>query len=135
MSDYGSAKVLLVGLDGASWRIIEPLFAEGRLPNLKSIVERGGRSVLQSTMPPLTPPAWASLMTGMNPGKHGVLTFRALDYSRYSSYVERLATSSTFSHLSVFRRLSEAGFRVASVGMPMTYPPFEVNGFMISGTP
>jgi predicted AlkP superfamily phosphohydrolase/phosphomutase len=132
---HGQAKVLLVGLDGASWRIIDPLLAEGRLPHLNSILERGGRAVLNSTMPPLTPPAWATLMTGMNPGKHGVLTFRALDFTRYSSFVERLATSTSFSDLSIFRLLSETGARVASVGMPMTFPPFEVNGVLISGTP
>jgi predicted AlkP superfamily phosphohydrolase/phosphomutase len=135
MSDYGHARVLVVGLDGASWRILDPLLDDGRLPHLQSLLERGGRSVLDSTMPPLTPPAWASFMTGMNPGKHGVLTFRALDYSRYSSFVERFATSDSFAHLSIFRALSDAGLRVASVGVPMTYPPFAVNGVMISGTP
>lgn len=133
--DVGHARVLLVGLDGASWRILDPLLAKGRLPHLARLVERGGRTILDSTVPPLTPPAWASLMTGMNPAKHGVLTFRSLDYSRYSSFVETLATSETFAHLSIFRTLSDAGLRVASVGMPMTYPPFEVNGVMISGTP
>jgi hypothetical protein len=71
----------------------------------------------------------------MNPGKHGVLTFRALDYSRYSSFVERFATSETFAHLSIFRTLSDAGLRVASVGVPMTFPPFAINGALISGTP
>jgi predicted AlkP superfamily phosphohydrolase/phosphomutase len=135
MSDHGQAKVLVVGLDGASWRIIDPLLAEGRLPHLQSVLERGGRAILDSTVPPLTPPAWASFMTGMNPGKHGVLTFRALDFTRYSSFVERLATSASFADISVFRMLSEAGRRVASVGVPMTFPPFEVNGVMISGTP
>jgi predicted AlkP superfamily phosphohydrolase/phosphomutase len=135
VSDYGQARVLIVGLDGASWRILDPLLEAGRLPHLKSVIDGGGRAVLDSTVPPLTPPAWASFMTGMNPGKHGVLTFRALDYSRYSSFVERFATSESFAHLSIFRSLSDAGLRVASVGVPMTYPPFAVNGVMISGTP
>jgi predicted AlkP superfamily phosphohydrolase/phosphomutase len=135
MSGHGNARVLVVGLDGASWRILEPLLRDGRVPHLAGLLERGGRAVLDSTMPPLTPPAWASFMTGMNPGKHGVLTFRALDYSRYSSFVERFATSESFAHLSIYRALSDAGLRVASVGVPMTYPPFPVNGVMISGTP
>ncbi len=85
-------RVILFGLDGA-----EPTLVEGRVlprcPNLRRIAEEGAWGTLCSTRPPLSPPAWATLMTGVNPGKHGVFDFYHMPLSAAGSYVRRLITS------------------------------------------
>ncbi len=68
-------KLVLLGVDGADWNILEPLIAEGCLPNFKKAKEGGSHSDLISTIPALTAPAWRSIFTGVNPGKHGVYDF------------------------------------------------------------
>ena len=74
MSDP-SVSTLLIGLDGATYDILNQLIAEGVMPNLGEIIEGGSRGILRSTIHPLTPPAWATLMTGRTPGNHGVFDF------------------------------------------------------------
>ena len=79
------AKVLIVGLDGATWRVLEPWARAGRLPHLAALMARGTWGTLRSTVPALTLPAWSSLTTGRNPGAHGVFAFRRLAPDRYDS--------------------------------------------------
>ena len=67
-------KVVLIGIDGGEPSLIEPLLAD-TCPNLARLRAEGAWGSLRSTVPPLSPPAWATLMTGMNPGKHGVFDF------------------------------------------------------------
>ena len=71
----GKIKTVIIGLDGATYDLIDPLVKEGIMPNLGRIMEQGARAVLHSTIHPLTPPAWATLMTGRTPGNHGVFDF------------------------------------------------------------
>ena len=66
---------LLLGLDGATFTILDSLMESGTMPFLKGLVDRGVRAELLSTSNPLTPPAWTSLMTGRSPGHHGVIDF------------------------------------------------------------
>ena len=79
------AKVLIIGLDGATWRVLEPWARAGRLPHLAALMARGTWGTLRSTVPALTLPAWSSLTTGRNPGAHGVFAFRRLAPDRYDS--------------------------------------------------
>ena len=69
------APLLVIGLDGATLDLILPWAAEGRLPALARLMDRGAWGPLRSTVPAATFPAWTSLVTGMNPGRHGVLDF------------------------------------------------------------
>src|SRR5256714_15259934 len=68
-------KVIIIGLDAATWTLIRPWMAEGGMPNLAKLMKAGVSGTLQSVLPPITPPAWTSFMTGKNPGKHGVFHF------------------------------------------------------------
>lgn len=128
----GTAKrVMIIGLDGATFDVLGPLMEEGRLPRLKEVVGEGASGILESTTPPITPAAWTTFLTGKQPGLHGIL-----DFERYDPPSHRLIFNSTISlghvrHL--WAILSEAGFRVGSVNVPMTYPPMAVNGFVVSG--
>ncbi|MFQ6053764.1 MAG: alkaline phosphatase family protein, partial [Candidatus Bathyarchaeia archaeon] len=72
-------RVLLLGLDGATFDIIEPMARSGRLPNLARLISEGSSGVLESTLPPVTLPAWVSMVTGKNPGKLGVFDLLSRD--------------------------------------------------------
>ncbi len=69
------AKVLLVGWDGADWKVANPLIDSGRMPNLARLVEQGVAGNLASLQPELSPLLWTSIATGKRPFKHGVLGF------------------------------------------------------------
>jgi predicted AlkP superfamily phosphohydrolase/phosphomutase len=122
-------KVLVVGLDGAAWSVIEPLARAGQIPNIARIMA-GVRGPLESTIPPVTPPAWTSFMTGMNPGKHGLYHFVEPEPGTYRT---RYTNAGSRKARTIWSILSEAGHRVGVVNVPMTYPPEPVDGFMISG--
>src|SRR5215813_10396237 len=70
-----SKKVLFIGLDGATFDVLDPLIAKGLMPRLQQFIAEGVRGPLETTIPPITPTAWVSWMTGKNPGKHGVFEF------------------------------------------------------------
>lgn len=122
--------MLILGLDGATWDLLDPWIAEGRLPHLAALRTRSVSGVLRSTPPPVTFPAWTSFATGVNPGKHGIFDFTRRERG---TYAVRFVNSTYRKAPSVWRRLSSAGKRVCVVGIPGTYPPEELNGCMISG--
>jgi len=76
--------ILVIGLDGGEWDVIDPMIKRGELPHLAQIKNKGVSGDLQSITPPVSPPAWNSIQTGTNPGKHGVFDFSTFDenYSR-----------------------------------------------------
>ncbi|PYJ23760.1 MAG: hypothetical protein DME99_01910, partial [Verrucomicrobia bacterium] len=80
-------KAVIIGLDAATWTLIRPWMAEGRMPTFARLVKEGASATLESVRPPLTPPAWTSFMTGKNPAKHGVFNFmQSKDTSSYSMH-------------------------------------------------
>jgi len=60
-------KILILGLDGSTWKVLKPLIDAGILPNIQKVVEDGCTAVIESTIPPTTSPAWPSMATGLNP--------------------------------------------------------------------
>ena len=72
------AKVVVIGLDGATFDLLMPWIRAGELPVLRRLMDHSLYGYLISALPALTPVAWSSFMTGMNPGKHGILGFTAL---------------------------------------------------------
>jgi len=116
--------------------------ASGDLPNLQRLAESGWFSPLKSTVPPFTYPAWSSLITGENPGVHGMIDFAVRQPGSGSSqrhppppgsYRVKYINSTFRKCPTIFRRLSDAGKRVCAMGFPTTYPPEPVNGIMIAG--
>jgi predicted AlkP superfamily phosphohydrolase/phosphomutase len=123
-------RLLVIGLDGATWDIMTPLQRQGLLPAFTGLMGSGIHGLLESTMPPATFPAWTTFMTGKNPGKHGLYDFT----QRIPGTYDLRFTNATFCRAaSLWQILSRAGLRVGVMGLPATYPPEDVNGFMISG--
>jgi len=121
-------RLLVVGLDGATWDLIAPWTRAGRLPFLARLMAEGTATYLNSTVLPISPPAWASFMTGKNPGKHGIFDFTGRDWSSYRMRIMRRPTEPSFWEI-----LGESGYRVGIVGVPQTYPPRPVNGVLVTG--
>lgn len=130
MEDKSIKRVLVVGLDGATWDVLRPLAKAGRLPNLERILKYGTQTTLQSTVPPATPPAWTSMFTGKNPGRHGIYGFQKLDSQTYE-----FDTVRTHRHQekTLWQLLSEHGKRSIMMDVPFTYPPYPFNGLMLTG--
>ena len=122
-------RVLIVGLDGATFDLMLPWIDEGYLPNLARILRSGSKSPLESTIPPITPCAWSSFMTGKNPGKHGLFDF----IEPHGEHGFRFTNASFRDGETLWGCLSRHGRRVGVVNVPMTFPPEPVNGFLISG--
>src|SRR6185437_6450095 len=76
-------KLTIVGLDAATFDVIDPLLAAGDLPNLARLIELGARGPLRSTTHPLTPLAWTTMVTGVNAGRHGIWDFSERDETGY----------------------------------------------------
>lgn len=123
-------RLLILGLDGADPALLFGWAREGRLPHVARLMGVGAWGPLTSTFPPMTLPAWSTFLTGVNPGRHGIFDFVA---RRPGGYRVEFVNSTFRTSPTVFRLLSDAGRRVASLGVPTTYPPEPVNGVMVGG--
>src|SRR3990172_4812759 len=126
---YGK-RLAIIGIDGATFDIILPMVEKGELPTLGRLMKAGVYGDLNSTIPPMTPPAWSSFATGLNPGKHGIFDFTERITGTYSI---RFVNASMRNGNGMWTIASEFGKRVAVMAVPFTYPPDKVNGVMISG--
>jgi predicted AlkP superfamily phosphohydrolase/phosphomutase len=121
-------KVLVIGLDSAPPELV---FDQERetLPNLHRLMRQGCYGELESTIPPITVPAWMSMMTGLDPGELGVYGFRNRSSYTYSEL--SIVDSSSIRADTVWDILSRAGKKVIVVGVPPSYPPKPVNGSLV----
>lgn len=124
-------RVLLFGVDGLTFRILDPLMEHGLLPNFQRLQHGGVRGVLKSTIPPMTPPAWMSISTGLSPAKHGVYDF--WDYEPTENGPRAYVVTHRKGGKAIWNVLSDWGKRVIVANVPLTYPPEPVNGIMLSG--
>ncbi|MFC7058378.1 alkaline phosphatase family protein [Halovenus salina] len=124
-------ETIVLGLDGATWDILKPLIQEGALPNIERLRSDGHSGTLESTFPPITAPAWLSMATGQNPGKTGVFYF--LNREDSESFDFETLGSDKFHGQSFWDVFSAHEQSVGIFNYPMLYPPYEINGFMVSG--
>jgi len=124
------SRLVVVGLDGATFDLIRPWAAAGKLPTLARLLAEGSHAPLRSVLHPFTAQAWSSMVTGANAGKHRIFDFWERDFG---SYGFRLTNASFRALPALWTLLSRAGRRVIVVSVPMTYPPEPVNGVLISG--
>jgi predicted AlkP superfamily phosphohydrolase/phosphomutase len=123
-------RLLILGLDGATWTVLDPMRKLGLMPNLDALLGRAAHGTLRSVVPPVTSAAWTSFMTGCGPARHGVFDHRYFDTAAGQMKVNHSARVRvpTF-----WQRLSEAGRSVVSLNVPVTYPPLNVRGVVVSG--
>lgn len=127
-------KLLVIGIDGGTLDIVLPMVQNGKLPNLGRMLDAGAYGTLLSTIPPVTAPAWSSFITGTNPGRHGVFYFFKKDKDNYGVGGQRvLVNLRHMKGLPFWRVLNEHGNKVGLINIPLTYPPEQVDRFMISG--
>ncbi len=124
-------KTVVIGLDGATFDLIGPWIEEGRLPFIKELIDNGCSGILKSTVPPISPVAWTSFMTGMNAGKHGIFDF--VEPVRTCPPGIRVNNRNNCKQKPIWRYLNDAGYKTAVINVPMTFPPDEIDGVMISG--
>ncbi|UCE85359.1 MAG: alkaline phosphatase family protein, partial [Deltaproteobacteria bacterium] len=124
------SRVLVLALDGATFDVIRPLAAAGRLPNLSAWMRQGSARPLASTVPPMTFPAWSSFMTGLAPGRHGIFDFSE---KVPGAYRIRFVNATDRTGESLFATASRAGRTVLVLGMPATFPPEPVAGLLVCG--
>lgn len=123
-------KVLVVGLDGATWDVIIPFVEQGKLPTFKKLLERSSWGILKSTLPPVTVPAWPSFATGKNPAKLGVYNFLIVDNKTGKV---RIVRSTDIKSKKIWDYLSSYGKKSIVLNHPVTYPPEKISGIMVSG--
>jgi predicted AlkP superfamily phosphohydrolase/phosphomutase len=130
LSKRSSHKVLIIGLDGATLDLIKPWAAEGKLPALSRLMEEGAWGELAVQLPPSSVPNWPSFATGKNPGKHGVFWWiqQTGDRSEFPVVDRRAIKGRT-----IWDIAGDEGKHVAVINVPVTYPPQEVNGVMVTG--
>ena len=122
--------VVVIGLDGATMRVLGPFIKAGALKNLASLMNDGAYGDLLTAIPPLTAPGWPSFLTGKNPGGHGVYCFRDLTKPGYS---HPIIDADSIKSRTFFELAAESGRRVCVVNFPMTYPIRRMDGIWVSG--
>lgn len=127
--NFSERKVLIFGIDGATWKVLKPAVDDGLMPALKGLMESGSWGILRSTLPAITPAAWTSFQTGSNPVRNGIVDFFHWDREQKSLRpVDIRGIPET-----LWERAGNEGRRVGIINLPMTYPPKPVNGFMVTG--
>jgi len=122
---------LVIGIDGGEWAVIDRLIEAGRLPHIAELRDEGVSGDLESVTPPVSPPAWNSILTGTNPGKHGVFDFSTFD----EHYQRRSINASDRRSAPFWRVLNDHDVSTGLFKVPFTYPPEAVDGFVVTGFP
>jgi predicted AlkP superfamily phosphohydrolase/phosphomutase len=125
-----SPVLTVIGLDSATFDVVDPMLDAGELPNIGRACREGARGVLRSTTHPLTPHAWSTIVTGVNAGRHGIWDFTERDESGYQL---RLVNGSFRRAPALWDRLGRSERRLGVVNVPFTWPAPKVNGFAIAG--
>jgi hypothetical protein len=124
-----SPPVIVLGLDGADWPLLQQFIADGAMPNLAKLAAEGAVSAPDTLHPPLSPLLWTSMLTGVSPLNHGILDFIRLDPS--DGRKEPITTDERRAP-AIWNMASQGGRSVAVFGLWATYPAESVRGLMVS---
>jgi predicted AlkP superfamily phosphohydrolase/phosphomutase/tetratricopeptide (TPR) repeat protein len=122
-------RVLLIGWDAADWKVIRPLIAAGKMPNVEKLVKSGASGPIATLHPPLSPMLWTSIATGKRPFKHGIHGFsEPTPDGRGVRPISNLSRTSK----AVWNILNQSGLRSAVVGWWPSHPAEPIDGVMVS---
>lgn len=124
-------QVVIFGLDGATYTVLDDLMRRGLMPNFERFSREGVRASLRSTVPPLTPPAWTTLVTGRSPGAHGIFNF--LQFESDNSPYLRIISSREVKCETLWSIVSRAGYRAGCFNFVAHSPAPKINGYVIPG--
>ena len=154
---YGKAqvkRVVIVGFDGMDPVLANRFMDEGKLPNLTKLRDGGTFRPLRTTFPAISPVAWSTFQTGVNPGKHNIYDFLARDLKNYLPYLSSAQISEPKRHLRIgkysiplgkseikglrkgtpfWHWLGKAGVFCSVIRVPVTFPPEKFPGVLLSG--
>jgi predicted AlkP superfamily phosphohydrolase/phosphomutase len=122
------SKVILFGIDGATWTLFNRFISEGHLPTFQQVVKDGCHGTLMSTVPAVTVPSWTSMFTGVNPGKHGITDFILKIDGKFSFGTSNFRRSDT-----IWQIMGRSNLKSIVVNEPATFPPDKINGIMTTG--
>lgn len=123
-----SPHVVIVGLDGAGWNLMDPLLEAGFLPNIKHLKDKGGYGILETIRPVKSSVIWTSIATGKSMVKHGVVDWTYLNKNN----IEVPYRQSERRVKAVWNIIGDLGWKVGVINWFITFPPEKVNGYMIS---
>jgi predicted AlkP superfamily phosphohydrolase/phosphomutase len=123
-------KLIIIGLDAADLQLTQDYMRVGDLPRLSAIAEQSCFSRLKSVIPPQTAPAWTSITTGMNPGKHGIYYFY-----NFSTSPITITNATNTSSPRIWDYVQALDGRSVVVNVPVTYPVHAISGSIVSGIP
>lgn len=126
------ARTFVLGLDGASWLLLEPWIDDGTLPNIADLRETGTWAASRSCLPPVTFPNWKCYASGKDPGGFGVFWFERVDLAAGEISV---CNGSDFDTPELWDYLNDDGLSAGVVNMPSTYPPRDIDALLVSGGP
>jgi len=147
-------KVVVLGIDGMDPKLLQTFVDQGRMPNFKALMQEGDFRPLQTTMPPQSPVAWSTFMTGLDPGGHGIFDFIHVDKEKMTPYssmaqaypggrpinigswsfptsgggVRMLRKGTTF-----WEMMGKRGLRSTIFRMPVNFPPVKTPGRALAG--
>jgi predicted AlkP superfamily phosphohydrolase/phosphomutase len=154
---YGKAtfeRAVILGFDGMDPELADRFMNEGRLPNLAKLRDKGTFSKLRTTFPAISPVAWSTFMTGVNPGKHNIYDFLARDANSYLPYLSSAEIKGPKRHIKIgkysipfgkteikamrkgtpfWHWLGDAGIFSSVIRVPVTFPPEKFQGVLLSG--
>ena len=125
-----SGRTFVIGIDGGDFSLVQKWIDEGKLPNLAKIQKKGSSGKLRSTIPPITGAAWSTFQTGTNPGKHGAFNWFKRKEGEYRASP---VTYNDIAEPTLWQILSQQEKKVGVIGVPVTYPPEKINGFIVPG--
>jgi len=130
MKNSSSKRIIVIALDGVPYSFFPTIKELSLAPHLYSLYEENKIQPIETTLPPVSSVAWASFLTGVNPGVHGITGFVDRVPGSYEPFVP---TAENFKVPTIYQHLSRMGLRVCSLGVPATFPPSPINGVLVSG--